>query len=115
MPIAAAWKYAVWTERRKWADAGGALRNLHSSVRLYYFSMNFEEALYIMKSASAYHLIFSEYPDVVSIDDMQKMLGNISKKAAYKLIRDKKIEAFKIGKEFRIPQLNILSFLNMTT
>lgn len=67
----------------------------------------------MLQAIEAYNLLFTEYPDIVGIDDMRKMLGNISRKSAYKLIREKKIEAFKIGKEYKVPKLNILSYLNM--
>jgi len=56
---------------------------------------------------------FSEYPDVVGIDEMVEMLGNISKKAAYKLIRDGDIKAFKIGKSYKVPKQHIISYLKI--
>ena len=68
----------------------------------------------MMQSTGTYDFVFADYPDIVVIDDMRVMLGNISKKSAYMLIKDKKIEAFKIGKEYRIPKLNILIYLKMT-
>lgn len=45
-----------------------------------------------------YGVMFTKYPDVVNISQLCKMLGGISKKTAYKLIREGKIGAFMIGK-----------------
>ena len=32
--------------------------------------------------------MFENYPDVVEVDDLRKMLGGISKKLAYRLLSD---------------------------
>lgn len=61
----------------------------------------------------AYALIFREYPDVVSISQMSEMLC-ISEKTAYRLLKDNKIEHFKIGRAYRIPKINVLSFMSMS-
>ncbi|WP_455581259.1 helix-turn-helix domain-containing protein [Dysosmobacter sp.] len=55
--------------------------------------------------------VFSEYPDVVNVDQLREMLGGIGPKAAYKLLHDRKIMYFKIGKAFRIPKQSVIDFL----
>ena len=53
------------------------------------------------------------YPDVVSIEQMCQMLGGIGKKTGYRLLKEKKIEAFKIGKSYKIPKIQIISYLKV--
>lgn len=57
-----------------------------------------------------YKLMFTEYPDIVSISDLRKML-NISDRYAYKLINDGYICARKIGHSFRIPKINVINYV----
>ena len=56
-----------------------------------------------------YEKMFSEYPDVVNVKTMCKMLGGISTKTGYRLLKDNKIKSFKIGRAFYITKFHILS------
>ena len=47
-----------------------------------------------------YETLFKEYPDVVDVKTMCKMLGGISTKTGYKLLKENKIRFFKIGRSF---------------
>ena len=60
-----------------------------------------------------YSVMFTQYPDVVNISQLCEMLGGISEKTAYKLIREGKIGAFLIGKAYRIPKINVIDFLHV--
>lgn len=62
----------------------------------------------------AYALIFREYPDVVSISQLSQMLC-ISEKTAYRLLKDNKIEHFKIGRTYRIPKINVIAYMTVNT
>ena len=57
-----------------------------------------------------YSLMFREYPDVVSIPQLSEMLC-ISEKTAYQLLKENKIEHFRIGRAYRIPKLNVITYL----
>ena len=57
-----------------------------------------------------YKLMFADYPEIVSVAQMQTMLG-ISRHAAYDLVRDGSIPAVKIGTSFRILKLNIIKYM----
>lgn len=57
-------------------------------------------------------IMFSSYPDVVSVDDLTKMLG-IGKNTAYKLINDKVIKSIQIGRKHKIPKIYIIEYLQM--
>ena len=41
-----------------------------------------------------YEKMFSEYPDVVNVKTMCKMLGGISTKTGYRLLKDNKIKSY---------------------
>ena len=60
----------------------------------------------------AYRIMFRDYPDVVNVNQMSKMMG-ISDKTAYALLRDNKIEHFKVGRTYKIPKIHILSYLRV--
>lgn len=55
--------------------------------------------------------MFANYPDVVDISGLRSMLGGIGQQTAYELVRKGTIKAIKIGKLYRIPKANVISFL----
>jgi len=55
--------------------------------------------------------MFAEYPDAVDIKTLTKMLNGISRQFAYKLIKDGKIPAKKVGKEYIIAKIHVIKFL----
>lgn len=57
--------------------------------------------------------IFYNYPDLVNIEQMCEMLGNISKKSGYKLLKEKKIKSIVIAKRYKIPKIYILEYLGL--
>lgn len=60
-----------------------------------------------------YKLLFTDYPDVVNIEQMCKMLGGISLKTGYRLLRNKTIKSFIVGRRYRIPKIYILEYLEL--
>lgn len=62
---------------------------------------------------NAYCLLFKEYPDVVNIKQMCKMLGGISIKTGYRILKENKINHFKIGRAYKIPKISILIYLKV--
>lgn len=57
-------------------------------------------------------MLFSEYDDVVTVDDVMKML-HIGKSNVYKLLRDNSIKTVKVGKRFIIPKRSVIEFLTI--
>lgn len=55
--------------------------------------------------------MFENYPDIVSVKQMQEML-QIGKNTAYNLINSGQIKVVKIGRVFKIPKKNIIQFLD---
>ena len=66
-----------------------------------------------MASQVAYKLLFTEYPDVVNVEQMCEMLGGICDKTAYRLLKSGEIKSFIVGRHYRIPKLNILEYLEL--
>lgn len=57
-----------------------------------------------------YQVMFTSYPDVVNINQLKEMLG-IGITLAYRLVKQNTIKSLKIGREYKIPKANIISFL----
>lgn len=55
--------------------------------------------------------MFAEYPDALNIEMLTQMLNGISRQYAYKLIKDGKIPAKKVGKEYIIAKIHVIKFL----
>lgn len=66
-----------------------------------------------MESQTVYQLLFTEYTDVVNVEQMCEMLGGICNKTAYRLLKSGKIKSFIVGRSYRIPKLNILEYLEL--
>ena len=57
--------------------------------------------------------IFYNYPDIVNVEQMCEMLGDISKKSGYKLLKEKKIKSIIIARRYKIPKIYILEYLGL--
>ena len=57
-----------------------------------------------------YKLMFTDYPDIVNVSQIQSMLG-ISRHMAYDLIGDGCIPGVKIGNAYRVPKINVISYM----
>lgn len=54
-----------------------------------------------------YSIMFTNYPDIINIEQMRNMLGGISLTLAYRIIKENKIKAMKIRRQYKIPKANI--------
>ena len=57
-----------------------------------------------------YQMMFPNYPDIVTVKQLQVMLG-VSRHLAYKLINDGEIQAVKIGSSLKIPKVSVINFV----
>lgn len=55
--------------------------------------------------------LFKDYPETVTVKEMRKMLGGITKYAALKLIYDEKIYCKKIARVYRIPKSSVIDYI----
>lgn len=54
--------------------------------------------------------MFLDYPDVVSVEQLMEML-QIGQVLAYKLVKSGTIKSRKIGREYKIPKINVIAYL----
>lgn len=57
-----------------------------------------------------YQMMFPNYPDIVTVKQLQVMLG-VNRHLAYKLINDGEIQAVKIGSSLKIPKVSVINFV----
>ena len=62
------------------------------------------------KTTSYEQMMFADYPDIVGICDLQKMLG-IGRKAALELAKHPQIHGVIVGNRFRIPKINVIRYM----
>lgn len=55
--------------------------------------------------------MFEDYPDVVEVKDLCRMLGGISRKMAYQLLTEQKIRSVRIGRSYKIPKVCVIEYL----
>ena len=58
-----------------------------------------------------YSLMFTNYPDVVEIEQLAEMLGGVCIKTVYRLLQSGKIRSLHIGKRYKIPKVFIIQYL----
>ncbi|WP_371744073.1 helix-turn-helix domain-containing protein [Intestinimonas sp. MSJ-38] len=57
-----------------------------------------------------YSMLFSQYPDIINISQLQKMLG-ISRHLAYDLINQGRLTGIKIGNAFKVPKISVIRYI----
>ena len=55
--------------------------------------------------------MFAEYGDIVSVDDIMKML-HIGRSAVYSLLQNGVIRTVKVGRKYIIPKQSVTDFIN---
>lgn len=55
--------------------------------------------------------MFTDYPDIVNLVQMRKMLGGISKTLAYRILKENIIKSRKVGREYKIPKVNVINYM----
>lgn len=69
-----------------------------------------QERNYFMQTN--YTDMFKDYPDVITVDDLQNML-HIGRNTAYGMLKDGAIKTIKIGKKYIIPKQSVIEFINV--
>ena len=62
------------------------------------------------RQTEKYLTMFKKYPDVVSVEILQEMLG-ICHKNAYLLVKENKIRSARVGRSYKIPKLCVVEYL----
>ena len=55
--------------------------------------------------------MFEVYPDVVTVDELRRMLGGISRKMAYRLLANGEIKSVRMGRVYKIPKSCVVDYL----
>lgn len=58
--------------------------------------------------------MFSDYGDIVSIEDIMRML-HIGKTAVYNLLKSKTIRSVRVGRKYIVPKTSIIEFVEKST
>jgi len=58
-----------------------------------------------------YAKMLKSYPELIRIEQLCEVLGGISTKTGYKLLKEKKIASLKVGREYRITKSNLIDYL----
>ncbi len=64
----------------------------------------------LKENVNLYKVMFTAYKDVVTVHQLAEMLG-IGITLAYKLVKQKTIQSIKVGREYKIPKSNVISYL----
>ena len=65
-----------------------------------------------MSKQEIYRIVFSEYPDILDVKQVSALLG-VSTKTVYRLLRDGSLDSLKIGREFRVPKVNVMKYVKV--
>ena len=55
--------------------------------------------------------MFSEYPDVITVEQLMEML-HIGKNAAYSLLKSGEVKTIRIGRRYIIPKQSIITYIS---
>ena len=59
-----------------------------------------------------YGSVFKEYPDILDVKQVSQLLG-VSTKTVYRLLKAETLVSLKVGREFRVPKVNVMKYLKI--
>ena len=59
-----------------------------------------------------YRAVFKDYPDVLDVKQVSQLLS-VSTKTVYRLLRKGDLDSLKIGREFRVPKVNVMKYVKV--
>ena len=65
-----------------------------------------------LSTQEIYRIVFKEYPDILDVKQVSTLLG-VSTKTVYRLLRDGTLDSLKIGREFKIPKVNVMRYVKV--
>ena len=65
-----------------------------------------------LSTQEIYRVVFKEYPDVMDVKQVSVLLG-VSTKTVYRLLREGSLASLKIGREFRVPKVNVMKYVKV--
>ena len=105
-------KNDILAERRK-ATARALLSTVASYIAVHTVQLFLTKEVKKMRKTELkelYKMMFPDYPDIVTVAQLQQMLG-VSRHLAYDLINNGYISGVKIGNAFKIPKVNVINYV----
>jgi excisionase family DNA binding protein len=65
-----------------------------------------------ISTQDVFNVVFKDYPDVLDVKQVSQLLS-ISTKTVYRLLRNGTIDSLKIGREFRVPKVNVMRYVKV--
>jgi len=62
------------------------------------------------KMARQYNVMFREYPDALTPQQVQEMLG-IGRRKTYELLQSGRLQSVRMGRIYRVPKLTVIDYL----
>lgn len=59
-----------------------------------------------------YNVLFRDFPDILNVTQLSKLLG-VSTKLAKELLRENKIKHKKVGREYRVAKIHVIEYMNI--
>jgi len=66
----------------------------------------------IVSTQEVYRAVFKDYPDVLDVKQVSQLLG-VSTKTVYRLLRSGTLDSLKVGREFRVPKVNVMKYVKI--
>ena len=63
------------------------------------------------KKRNEYMKMLKSYPELLRIEQLCEILGGISQKTGYKLLKEEKISSLKVGREYRVTKVDLVNYL----
>ena len=63
------------------------------------------------KKRNEYMKMLKSYPELLCIEQLCEILGGISTKTGYKLLKEGKISSMKVGREYRVTKVDLVNYL----
>ena len=57
-----------------------------------------------------YNTMFTSYPELLTVIQLKEMLG-IGITLTYRLLKNKQIQALKVGRQYKIPKISVINYL----
>jgi excisionase family DNA binding protein len=67
----------------------------------------------IVSTQEVYRATFKDYPDVLDVKQVSQLLA-VSTKTVYRLLRSGTLDSLKVGREFRIPKVNVMKYVKIS-
>jgi excisionase family DNA binding protein len=65
-----------------------------------------------ISNQEVFRVVFKDYPDVLDVKQVSQLLS-VSTKTVYRLLRSGALDSLKVGREFRVPKVNVMKYVKI--